>query len=86
MNTETVIKGLETIMADNPFDDRYKAVDDAIALLKEQDARIHRYEYVFDFIGIGFKTWARKIIEGSAEADCETDEHGRKTVITFRMI
>ena len=35
---EKVIRGLEKIMADNPFDSRYDAVDDAIAMLKVQKA------------------------------------------------
>ena len=59
---------------------------DALALLKEQEARIKKYEYVFDFLGIGFREWATKILNGEAEAICEADEHEHKTVITFKLI
>lgn len=61
-------------------------LDDAAKLLKEQDSRIKKYEYVFDSLGIGFREWATKIIDGEAEAICEVDEHERKTTITFKMI
>ena len=60
--------------------------DDALVLLKEQNARIQKYEYVFDFLGIGFRQWATKILDGEAEAICETDEHEHKTVVTFKLI
>ena len=59
---------------------------DAFALLKEQDERIKKYEYLFDFLGIGFREWATKILDGDAEAICEADEHEHKTVITFKLI
>lgn len=59
---------------------------DALELLKEQRFRIKSYEYVFDFLGIGFKEWATKILEGKAEAICETDEHKREAVIRFKYI
>lgn len=59
---------------------------DALAMLKEQDARIQKYEYVFDFLGIGFRQWVTKILNGEAEAICETDEHEYKTVVTFKLI
>ena len=55
-------------------------------LLKEQEARIQKYEYVFDFLGIGFRQWATKILDGEAEVICETDEHEYKTVVTFKLI
>lgn len=55
-------------------------------LLKEQEARIQKYEYVFDFLGIGIRQWVTKILDGEAEAICETDEHEYKTVITFKLI
>ena len=59
---------------------------DVLNLLKEQKARIQKYEYVFDFLGIGFRQWGTKILDGEAEAICETDEHEHKMVITFKMI
>jgi hypothetical protein len=59
---------------------------DALVLLKEQEARIKKYEYLFDFLGIGFREWATKILDGEAEAICEADEHEHKTVITFKLI
>ena len=59
---------------------------DALELLKEQDSRIKRYEYIFDFLGIGFREWATKILEGKAEAICESDEHKRETIIRFKHI
>ena len=55
-------------------------------LLKEQEARIQKYEYVFGFLGIGFRQWTTKILNGEAEAICETDEHEHKTVVTFKLI
>ena len=61
-------------------------INDVLALLKEQEARIKKYEYVFDFLGIGFREWATKILHGEAEAICEADEHEHKTVITFKLI
>ena len=82
---EKVIKGIEEcdlnggLIGNCP----YKGI---LALLKEQEARIQKYEYVFDFLGIGFRQWATKIIDGEAEVICETDEHERKTVITFKLI
>lgn len=60
--------------------------NDILALLKEQEARIQKYEYVFDFLGIGFIQWVTKILNGEAEAICETDEHEYKTVVTFKLI
>lgn len=59
---------------------------DAVALVKEQEARIKKYEYLLDFLGIGFREWVTKIIDGEAEAICEADEHEHKTVITFKLI
>ena len=59
---------------------------DALELLKEQQARIKKYEYLFDFLGVGFREWATKIIDGEAEATCEVDEQKRETVIRFRHI
>lgn len=55
-------------------------------MLQEQEARIKKYEYLFDFLGIGFKEWATKILDGEAEAICEADEHEHKAVITFKLI
>ena len=60
--------------------------NDILAMLKEQEARIQKYEYVFDFLGIGFIQWVTKILNGEAEAICETDEHEYKTVVTFKLI
>ena len=59
---------------------------DALELLKEQRLRIIKYEYVFDFLGIGFREWVTKIVQGEAEAICEADEHKRETVIRLRHI
>lgn len=59
---------------------------DAIKLIGEQDSRIKKYEYLFDFLGSGFREWATKIIDGEAEAICEVDEHKRETVIRFKHI
>ena len=61
-------------------------VEDALTLLKEQEARIQKYEHVFDFLGIGFRQWVTKILNGEAEVICETDEHEYKTVVTFKLI
>ena len=91
MDREKVIKEYEdyvnsyislTTSHDYEFE-MHKAV---LALLKEQDARIKKYEYLFDFLGIGFREWATKILDGEAEAICEADEHEHKTVITFKLI
>lgn len=59
---------------------------DVLNLLKEQEARIKKYEYLFHFIGIGFREWETKILDGEAEVICEADEHEHKTVITFKLI
>lgn len=59
---------------------------ETLDLLKAQEARIKKYEYLFDFLGIGFREWATKILDGEAEAICEADEHEHKTVITFKLI
>ena len=59
---------------------------ETLDLLKEQEARIKKYEYLFDFLGISFREWATKILDGEAEAICEADEHEHKTVITFKLI
>ena len=98
---EKVIKGLENCITgfDCPPECPYlddcndlikpmfvELAKDALALLKEQEARIKKYEYVFDFLGIGFREWATKILNGEAEVICEADEHERKTVITFKLI
>ena len=95
---EKVIKGLEFCTSadknhmceDCPyFENEFCNPDlmsDAFKLLKEQESRVKRYEYVFDFLGIGFREWITKIIVGEAEAICETDEHELKTTITFKMI
>ena len=61
----------------------YKGI---LVLLKEQESRIKKYEYLMDFIGIGFREWATKIVEGEAEAICEVDEHKRETIIRFKHI
>lgn len=63
-----------------------KLLRDAISLIKDQEARIQKYEYAFDFLGIGFRQWVTKILDGEAEAICETDEHEHKTVVTFKLI
>ena len=63
-----------------------KLLRDALALFKEQEAKIKKYEHLFDFLGIGFREWATKILDGEAEAICEADEHEHKTVITFKLI
>lgn len=91
---EKVIKGLESLhdrLLDVARQDSVIMLDvsmvaNAIALLKEQDERIKKYEYLFDFLGIGFREWATKILDGEAEAICEADEHEHKTVITFKLI
>lgn len=97
---EKAIKGLEICKnphgrcAECPYDDgevdftncTSKLCGDALAMLKEQDARIQKYEYVFDFLGIGFRQWVTKILHGEAEVICETDEHEYKTVVTFKLI
>lgn len=57
-----------------------------LALLKKQEMRIEKYEYLFHFLGIGFKEWTTKILNGEAEVICETDDHEHKTVITFKLI
>lgn len=69
-------------------DPRYRRmiINNALALLKELETRIQKYEYVFDFLGIGFRQWATKILDGEAEVICETDEHEHKTVVTFKLI
>ena len=64
----------------------FEFIEMLIELLKEQEARIQKYEYVFDFLGIGFRQWATKILDGEAEVICETDEHEYKTVVTFKLI
>jgi len=82
---EKVIKGIQEcdlnggLIGNCP----YKAI---LLLLKEQEARIKKYEYLFDFLGIGFREWATKILDGEAEAICEADEYEHKTVITFKLI
>lgn len=100
MDREKVIKGLECAIGirgrkncdDCPYDNDFNCIGcdivmrDALALLQEQEARIQKYEYIFDFLGIGFRQWATKILDGEAEAICETDEHENKTVLTFKLI
>ena len=94
---EKVLKGLECHLSSDDcrlcvYWDGVKSgrpcevMEDALTLLKEQEARIKKYEYVFDFLGIGFREWATKILNGEAEAICEADEHEHKTVITFKLI
>ena len=80
-------KELKAIL-DKPHNDDWHCpiLDDAIAVLQEQEARIQKYEYVFDFLGIGFRQWVTKILHGEAEVICETDEHEYKTVVTFKLI
>ena len=94
---EKVIKGLEICTTrpcyctDCPYKkecclDSQNVMEDALSLLKEQDARIEKYEHIFHFLGIGFREWTTKINDGEAEVICEVNEHERKTVITFKMI
>lgn len=95
---EKVIKGLESCEPSVfkrdcsccPYKDEmncdYVLWNDVLTLLKEQETRIKKYEYVFDFLGIGLKEWATKIIDGEAEAICEVDEHRLETVIRFKHI
>ena len=61
-------------------------LDSIKKVVKQQDSRIKKYEYVFDFLGLGFKEWATKILDGEAEVICETDEQKKETVIRFRFI
>ena len=98
-DAEKVVKGLVCCSVPEghctrcPYEDSGFVADctsalarDALELLKEQDARIKKYEYVFDFLGIGFREWATKILEGEAEVICEANDHKRETVIRFKHI
>lgn len=44
MDREKIINGLEKILSDNPFDSRYDAVSEAVALINAQQERIRELE------------------------------------------
>lgn len=61
-------------------------VFDALEMLKTYDERLKRYEYIFDFLGLGFKKFATEILDGKTEAVCEVDERNRRFMISFKKI
>ena len=64
----------------------FEFIEMLLELLKKQDSRIKKYEYMFNFLGIGFREWETKIINGEAEVICEMDELNRETIVRFKHI